>query len=213
VLVLYKDQLIAEEYAPGFTAETKQLGWSMTKSVTNAVLGVLQKQGRISLEQDHLFAEWDGDQRSQITLRDLLQMNSGLEWNEDYYKISDVTKMLYLAEDMGRVQLKQPLVGQPGSSWNYSSGTSNLLSKFIRNQFNDYPAYLNFWYEELIDKIGMRSMQIETDLTGTLVGSSYGWATPRDWAKFGLLYLRKGNWNGEQVLNESWVEFSAIPTT
>lgn len=212
VVVIYKDRLIAEKYTPGFSAETKLLGWSMTKSITNAVLGVLEKQGRISLTQNKMFKEWENDSRSKITLNNLMQMNSGLEWVEDYNTISDVTKMLFLAEDMPEIQLKKPLVGEPNNSWNYSSGTTNLLSGFIRDQFKTHQEYLDFWYSGLIDKIGMNSMTIETDLAGNYVGSSYSWATARDWAKFGLLFLNKGNWNGEQVLNESWVNYSATPT-
>lgn len=212
VVVLHKDSLITEQYAAGFSADTKLLGWSMTKSLTNAALGVLEKQGKISLDQDHLFREWDNDERSKITLNNLLQMNSGLEWDEDYTSISDVTKMLFVAEDMSGVQLNKPLAGEPGHSWNYSSGTSNLLSRFIREQFEEHQEYLDFWYRELIDKIGMHSMTIETDLSGNYVTSSYGWATSRDWAKFGLLYLHKGKWNGEQILNESWVDHTSKPT-
>ena len=139
-------------------------------------------------------------------------MNSGLEWLEDYNTMSDVTNMLFMESDMGKVQVDKPLTGLPNASWNYSSGTTNLLSLYLRNQFDSHQEYLDFWYRELIDRIGMHSMIIETDISGTYVGSSYGWATPRDWAKFGLLYLHKGNWNGEQILNESWVEFSHTPT-
>jgi CubicO group peptidase (beta-lactamase class C family) len=212
VVVLYKDQPIAEKYASGFSRETKLLGWSMTKSITSAVLGVLEKQGKISLSQNNLFQEWEKDDRSKITLNNLLQMNSGLEWVEDYSNISDVTKMLFLEPDMTKVQLNKPLIGKPNESWNYSSGTTNLLSGFIRNQFKTHQEYLDFWYAELIDKIGMNSMVIETDLDGNYVGSSYSWATTRDWAKFGLLYLHNGNWNGEQLLNESWVTYAATPT-
>ncbi len=212
VVVLYKDQVIAEKYAKGFSRETKLLGWSMTKSITSAVLGVLEKQGKISLNQNKLFKEWENDDRSKITLNNLLQMNSGLEWVEDYNNISDVTKMLFLEPDMTEVQLRKPLIGESNNSWNYSSGTTNLLSGFIRNQFKTNQEYLDFWYAELIDKIGMNSMTIETDLAGNYVGSSYSWATARDWAKFGLLYLHNGNWNGEQLLNESWVKHATTPT-
>jgi len=212
VVVLYKDQIIAEKYAKGFSSETKLLGWSMTKSITSAVLGVLEKQGKVSLDQNKLFPEWENDERSKITLNNLLQMNSGLEWTEDYNNISDVTKMLFLEADMTKPQLYKPLIGQPNKSWNYSSGTTNMLSGFIRNQFKTHQEYLDFWYAELIDKIGMNSMVIETDLAGNYVGSSYSWATARDWAKFGLLYLHNGNWNGTQILNESWVKYAATPT-
>lgn len=212
VVVIYKDQIIVEKYAEGFTKETKLLGWSMTKSITSAIFGILEKQGKITINQANLFPEWGNDKRSKITLDNLLRMNSGLAWLEDYNTMSDVTKMLFLEEDMTRVQLDKPSIGAPDNSWNYSSGTTNLLSGFIRNQFKTHQEYLDFWYTELIDKIGMNSMLIETDLSGNYVGSSYGWATPRDWAKFGLLYLHKGNWNGEQILKESWVTYSITPT-
>ncbi|MDT0646758.1 serine hydrolase [Zunongwangia sp. F260] len=212
VLVLHKNKLIEEKYAPGFSSNTKFLGWSMTKSVTSAILGILEKKGKISLSQDHLFKEWEDDERSKITLNNLLQMNSGLEWEEDYTKISDVTKMLFIEGDMPGVQIKKPLKGEPDNSWNYSSGTTNLLSRFIRDQFSTHQEYMDFWYSELIDKIGMHSMIIEPDLNGSYIGSSYGWATARDWAKFGLLYLNNGNWNGEQILNGSWVDYTSKPT-
>jgi CubicO group peptidase (beta-lactamase class C family) len=212
VLVIYKDHIVAEKYAEGFNKNTPILGWSMTKSITSAVFGVLEKQGKITINQSHLFPEWKKDERSKITLNDLLHMNSGLEWDEDYNNISDVTKMLFLEKDMSKIQLLKPLKSKPNESWNYSSGTTNLLSKFIRNQFKTHQEYLDFWYAALIDKIGMHSMLIETDLSGNYVGSSYGWATPRDWAKFGLLYLHNGIWNGEQILNKSWVDYTKTPT-
>ncbi|MDP2089689.1 MAG: serine hydrolase [Flavobacteriaceae bacterium] len=212
VLVVYKDQIIAEKYADGFDKNSKLLGWSMTKSITSAVVGILEKQGKVNVNQHNLFKEWQNDERSKITLNNLLQMNSGLEWVEDYNTISDVTKMLYLDRDMTQTQLDKPLVGTPNNSWNYSSGTTNLIAGFIRNQFKTQQEYLDFWYSELIDKIGINSMIIETDLSGNYVGSSYAWATVRDWAKFGLLYLHKGNWNGEQILNKSWIDYSVTPT-
>jgi len=155
VVVLYKGQPVAEKYTPGFSRETKLLGWSMTKSITSAVLGIMEKQGEINLEQTNLFKEWEKDDRSKITLNNLLQMNSGLEWTEDYNTISDVTKMLFLEPDMTKPQLFKSLVGEPNNSWNYSSGTTNLLSGFIRNQFKTHQEYLDFWYAELVDKIGI----------------------------------------------------------
>jgi len=212
VLVIYKDQIIAEKYAEGFDKNSKMLGWSMTKSITSAIIGILEKQGKVSRGQSNLFEDWKNDERSKITLNNLLQMNSGLEWVEDYNTMSDVTKMLFLEKDMTRTQLNKPLVGEPGNSWNYSSGTTNLLSGFIRSQFESHQQYLDFWYKELIDKIGMNSMLIETDLSGNYVGSSYGWATTRDWAKFGLLYLHNGIWNEEQILSEDWVDYSVTAT-
>jgi CubicO group peptidase (beta-lactamase class C family) len=212
VVVLYKDKLIAEKYATGFNKNSKILGWSMTKSITGALFGVLQKQGKFNIYKPAPIPSWQNDTRRIITTNDLLHMNSGLEWEENYNTICDATQMLFLAEDMGKVQMDKPAVFMPDSHWNYSSGTTNLLSKIVRSQFKTHQEYLDFWYAALIDKIGMNSMVIETDMIGNYVGSSYGWATPRDWAKFGLLYLRNGNWNGEQIIDPSWVKYSVTPT-
>jgi CubicO group peptidase (beta-lactamase class C family) len=212
VVVLYKGHIVAEKYAPGFDVNTKLLGWSMTKSITNAILGVMKHKGMITLDQSNLFDAWHQDNRSAITLNNLLQMNSGLEWVEDYNTLSDVTNMLFMEEDMTTIQLQKKLSGTPGNSWNYSSGTSNLLSGFIRDQFDSHEAYIDFWFSELIDKIGMSSMIIETDSRGNFVGSSYGWATARDWAKFGLLFLNEGKWNGNVLFDTDWTSYSATPT-
>ena len=213
VLVIYKDQIIAEQNADGFNENSLHLGWSMTKSIVATMYGILQKEGKLHVNDKAGIDTWKNDERSNITLNNLLQMNSGLEWVEDYNNISDVTKMLFLATDMSKVQIDKPFVGKPNESWNYSSGTSNLLSGMLRNYFKTHQEYLDFWYTDLIDKIGMHSMLIETDLAGNFVGSSYGWATTRDWAKFGLLYLNKGNWNGEQLFDETWVDYVTKPTS
>ncbi|MBP6758783.1 MAG: serine hydrolase [Flavobacterium sp.] len=212
VLVVYKNKIIAEKYDTGFDKNSKILGWSMTKSITATMFGILQKQGKININKPAPIPEWANDERSKITINDLLHMNSGLEWEEDYTKISDVTQMLFLAEDMIQSQLIKPAQFKPNTHWNYSSGTTNLLSGILRKQFKTHQEYLDFWYSALIDKIGMHSMLVETDMAGNYVGSSYGWATTRDWGKFGLLYLHKGNWNGKQLFNENWANYVATPT-
>lgn len=212
VLVIYKDQILAEKYDDGFDKNSKMLGWSMTKSITSTIYGIMQKQGTLSIHDSAPIDSWKNDKRANITINDLLHMNSGLAWNEDYNTISDVTKMLFLANDMTKTQEEKELIGKINESWYYSSGTTNLLSGILRKQFNSHQEYLDFWYTNLIDKIGMHSMLIETDLAGNYVGSSYGWATPRDWAKFGLLYLHKGNWKGDQLFDESWVDYVSTPT-
>ncbi|WP_299156581.1 serine hydrolase [uncultured Tenacibaculum sp.] len=212
VLVVYKNKIIAEKYADNFNKNSLQLGWSMTKSITSTVLGILQCQGKINVEKSNLFSEWENDDRKNITIHNLLQMNSGLEWVEDYNTISDVTKMLFLESDMTKTQINKPLIGKPNETWNYSSGTTNLLSGIIRSQFKTHQEYLDFWYSALIDKIGMNSMIIETDINGSYVGSSYAWATARDWAKLGLLYLNNGNWNGQHLFDKDWVNYATTPT-
>ena len=212
LLVIYKDKIIAEKYDTGFDKNSKILGWSMTKSITATMFGILEKQGKFDIDDPAPIPEWANDKRKLITTNDLLHMNSGLQWVEDYNTISDVTKMLFQAEDMTRAQLEKPAEYKPNMRWNYSSGTTNLLSGILRKQFKTHQEYLNFWYTDLIDKIGMNSMVIETDMAGNYIGSSYGWATTRDWSKFGLLYLHKGNWNGEQIFNENWAKYVATPT-
>lgn len=213
VLVVYKDQILAEKYADGFDENTPMLGWSMTKSITSTIYGILQFKGLIDIFQKTGLKEWENDDRSKITYNNLLQMNSGLEWDEDYGDLSDVTKMLYVSHEMGKVQLLKKPVGKPNENWNYSSGTSNLLAGYLlRKNFPDEQSYTDFWYRELFDKIGMHSAIVETDYMGNFVGSSYGWATTRDWAKFGLLYLHRGNWNGEQIFSENWADYVSTPT-
>jgi CubicO group peptidase (beta-lactamase class C family) len=212
VLVIYKDKIIAEKYVDGFTKNSVILGWSMTKSITGTLFGILQKQRRFDIYKPAPIAEWQNDNRKNITTNDLLHMNSGLEWEEQYDKICDATQMLFQDEDMTRSQLLKPAVFVPNTHWNYSSGTTNLLSGILRKQFKTHQEYLDFWYSALIDKIGMHSMMIETDMAGNYVGSSYGWATTRDWSKLGLLYLHKGNWNGEQIFNASWEKYVSTPT-
>lgn len=212
IVVVYKDKIVGEKYAPGFTKNSRLLGWSMTKSITASLFGILQKQGKLNITQPAPITEWANDERKNITIHNLLQMNSGLEWDENYDKISDVTKMLFQESDMTKSQINKPLIGKPNATWNYSSGTTNLLSGIIRKQFKTHQEYLDFWYSALIDKIGMHSMLVEADLEGNYIGSSYAWATARDWAKFGLLYLHKGNWNGEQLFDPSWSKYVATPT-
>lgn len=211
VLVLYKGQIIFEKYADAFNEKSLILGWSMTKSITATLYGILQSRGSLSLEEKPLLAEWQLDNRKNISLNNLLQMNSGLEWDENYFTLSDVTKMLYLEADMSEPQQHKKLASAPGTHWRYSSGVTNLLSGYLKSYFPDGQAYLDFWYSALIDKMGMYSMVIETDLANNFVGSSYAWATARDWSKFGLLYLNKGNWNGEQIFDSSWADYVSTP--
>ena len=212
VLIAYKNRVLAEKYVGGFNKDTPVLGWSMTKSVLATLYGILEYQGKINLGQPAPFPDWKNDVRDGITIDHLLRMQSGLEWEEDYSTISDVTRMLFMEADMAAVQMDKPAVAPPGEIWNYSSGTSNLLSGILRRQFRSEQEYIDFPYKALIDKTGMHSMMLETDVAGNFVGSSYGWASTRDWAKFGLLYLNEGNWNGEQLFDARWVSYVTHPT-
>ncbi len=212
VLICYKNNIIAEKYIDGFDKKTKILGWSMTKSILATLYGILNYQEKIDINSPAPIVSWQDDERKNITINNLLRMQSGLEWEENYGAISDVTKMLFLDADMTKAQEKKTSVAKPTEVWNYSSGTSNLLSGILRKQFKTHQEYLNFPYEELIDKIGMYSMLMEADLEGNYVASSYSWATTRDWAKFGLLYLNNGGWNGEQLFSPNWIKYITKPT-
>jgi CubicO group peptidase (beta-lactamase class C family) len=188
----------------------------MTKSVLATLYGILEHQKKIDIHSFHPFANYMNntakDHRASITLNHMLRMQSGLEWEEDYTSISDVTRMLFLESDMSLSMADNPQIAEPGEVWNYSSGTTNYLSGILRKRFDSYQEYLDFPYKELIDKVGMHSMLIEADMAGNYVGSSYGWANTRDWAKFGLLYLRRGNWNGDQLFAPEWVDYVVKPT-
>ena len=212
VIIVHKDQIIGERYIDGFSKDTKILGWSMSKSVLATIFGILEYQGSLNTNNLAAVTLWATDERKHITLNHLLRMQSGLEWNEDYTSISDVTKMLFLDSDMTLAQKEKKAIAKPTEIWNYSSGTSNLLSGILRKQFTYKQEYLDFPYVALIDKIGMHSMLLEADMEGNFVGSSYIWANTRDWAKFGLLYLHRGNWNGKRIFDDKWADYISKPT-
>jgi CubicO group peptidase (beta-lactamase class C family) len=142
----------------------------------------------------------------------LLHANSGLKWEEKYNKESNATIMLYKEKDMAKYAMKSKLKNKSGTEFYYSSGTTNILSFIIRNTLGD-TAYHRFSYAELFHKIGMYSAVLEPDGSGTFVGSSYCFASPRDWARFGLLYLNDGVWNGQRILPEGWVKYTTTPAT
>lgn len=208
IVVLHKDSLIYERYAQGYSKDTEMLGWSMTKSIMNAWVGMMVKDGNVAIENNSLFPDWANDDRKNISLNNLLQMSSGLDWSEVYSEISPATKMLYESENNGEVAMKQGLEAEVGQHWEYSSGTSNIISLYLRNQFQNHDDYLKFPYKRIFDKLNMTSAVLETDESGTYIGSSYCYATARDWARFGTLYLRDGIWNKERLLPEGWIDYT-----
>jgi CubicO group peptidase (beta-lactamase class C family) len=209
VIVLHNGQIVAEKYAPTFNENTKLLGWSMTKTVTNAIVGVLVKQGKLRIEEPAPITEWATDKRSKITLNNLMQASSGLAWEEVYGGPSPATNMLFRKKDAGGFAVKSKLQDEPNSKWYYSSGTTNIISKITKQTLGN--DYYSFAYREIFDKIGAYTMIIEPDAGGTYIGSSFSYATARDWARFGLLYLNDGVWNNERILPEGWVKYSTTP--
>jgi CubicO group peptidase (beta-lactamase class C family) len=207
-MVVHKGIPVAEAYKPLFTRKTRLLSWSMAKSFTNALVGILVKQGKLDVNQPAGLVEWKDDDRNKITLNDLMQMQSGLKWNEDYGNRSDVTLMLHLEKDMGYFALERPEAYLPGTHWYYSSGATNIVSRLIRRQFINDSAYYIFPNKELFNKIGIPDAVFEVDPSGTRIGSSYLYATARDYARFGLLFINDGVFNGERILPEGWVKYT-----
>ncbi len=210
VVVVYKGQIVAEQYADGFSKDSRHAGWSMTKSVTNALVGILVRQGKLNVMEPAPVDEWKNDDRRNITLHHLLQMSSGLEWQEKYDTPSNATTTLFAATNASEPAIQSKLIIQPGKEFIYSSGTSNIISRIIRNHI-DSNEYYKFPYNELFYKIGMLNTTIEPDPGGTFVGSSFCFGTARDWARFGLLYLHDGMWGSERILPEGWVAYSSTP--
>jgi len=206
VIVVYHGRLVYERYAPGFDRHTRLTGWSMTKGVTSALAGILVGQHQLALQEPAPVEQWQKDDRRSIRVEDLLQMNSGLSWWELYAGPADATRMLFEEEDMGGFAERSALRHSPGKVFNYSSGTANILSLIIRNKIGT--GYYRWPYEQLFYKTDMYSAVLEPDASGTFVGSSYCYATARDWARFGLLYLRDGVWEGQRVLPQGWVAFT-----
>lgn len=216
VVVVYKGRIVIERYAPGIGPETPLAGWSMTKSVMNALVGVLVREGKLSISDRALLPEWcgPGDSRAEITMDHLLRMTSGLAFDENYANLlSDVMQMLLTRGDMAAYAADKPLEAPPGSVWKYSTGTTNILSRVVRKKVGGSPSdYFSFPRKALFGPIGMKSAVIEPDASGTFVGSSFMYATARDWARFGLFYHRKGKWDGKRILDEAWINYTLTPT-
>ena len=208
VMVVYKGQPIAEKYREDFTPDNKFLSWSMAKSFTNALVGILVKEGKLDINTPIGFPEWQNDERKNITVNNMMHMNSGLKWNEDYGNSSDVNNMLHKEGNMAKFTFEKPYEYPADSIWNYSSGATNVVSYIIRKTIGNDADYFAFPRQALFNKIGMRSAIWEVDASGTFIGSSYIYATLRDYARFGLLFLNNGNWQGEQILPENWIQYT-----
>ncbi|MGH6735573.1 MAG: serine hydrolase domain-containing protein [Methyloceanibacter sp.] len=215
LVVVHGGRIVAERYAPGFDAQMPLIGWSMTKTLTNALVGLRVKYGAIALDDDTLMPEWreEGDPRRAITLNELMRMTSGLEFDESYSNdLSDVAQMLFVQGNAARFAASQPLAHVPGTYWSYSSGTTNIIAGVLRETFATEREYLRFPHEQLFAPLGMRSAVLQPDASGTFIGSSFLYASARDWARLGLLFLRDGLWLGERLLPEGWVAYTLTPT-
>lgn len=205
VVIVRHGNIVAETYGEGFSKDTPLLGWSMTKTVNAAIIGRLMIEGRMSFDEKNLFPEWRDDRRALIRISDLLGMESGLDFNENYGTVADVTRMLFLEPDMARFVESLPLEDEIGSRFTYSSGTSVLLSRIWMDRIGNRDEALAYPSRAIFEPLGMTSAIMEADAAGTFVGSSYMYATARDWARFGLFLARDGVWEGSRLLPEGFV--------
>lgn len=216
VVVVHKGRIVGERYGEGFSKDTPLIAWSMTKSVTCALTGILVGEGKLVVKDPAPVSEWrgEGDPRGEITLDMLLRMSSGLEFAEEYGAVlSDVVVMLFGEPDSAAFTANKPLETEPDTKWAYSSGTTNIIARILRDAVGGSMAdYFAFPREALFDRIGMLNTVIEPDASGTLVGSSFMYSTARDLARFGLLCLQDGVWRGERILPEGWIDYCTTPT-
>jgi CubicO group peptidase (beta-lactamase class C family) len=214
LIVVHGGRIVAERYAPGFDASMPLAGWSMAKMALNALIGIAAKDGRLALTDTGLLPEWGKDDpRRGISLEQLMHMTSGLAFNETYSDLdSDVMQMLFVKGDKARFAASKPLEHAPGSAFfSYASGTSLILARVLANTFASERDYLRFPRERLFAPLKMRSAVMEPDAAATFVASSFLYASARDFARLGLLYLRDGTWQGERLLPEGWVAWSLRP--
>ncbi|WP_343315689.1 serine hydrolase [Brucella sp. BE17] len=211
IAVMHNGRLVAETYADGFSADTPLLGWSATKSVRAILIGMRIAENRMDMADSNLFPEWEGDGRSKISLANLMAMESGLKFEENYGLVSDVTRMLFLEQDMAGYAASLPLEAAPGTTFSYSSGTANILSKLFMMSFDSPEQALSYPSDELFGPLGMNSAIMETDASGGLVGSSYMYATARDWARLGSFLADGGSLHGKQILPTGFVDLMRKP--
>ena len=212
-VVLHGGKVVAERYDEGITPETQLLSWSMGKSFTNALVGIMAKDGLVDIHAPMDIPEWQGDGRRAITLSHLMQMQSGLQWNENYGNRSDVNLMLHRETDMGRFALSKPLEHEPGTFWYYSSGSTNIVMRHLRGKFASDEAFLSYMRERLFAPLAIANPHFEPDMSGTPVGSSYLYVTARDYARFGQLFLDDGCIGEQRILPEGWVDYTVTPAS
>ena len=214
IVIIHRGRIVAERYAAGFGPDTPLAGWSMAKTALNALLGVLVWQRVLSVDDSAPVPEWSkpGDPRRNITIGQLLRMTSGLRFRETYTNpLEDVMQMLFGRADGAAFAASQPLEATPGSRWQYASGSSNILSRVLRARIGDV-AYRDAPRRLLFDAVGMRTATLEPDAAGNFVASSFMYASARDWARLGLLFLYDGVWQGRRLLPAGWVAYSRTPT-
>jgi CubicO group peptidase (beta-lactamase class C family) len=218
LLIVQGGRITFERYGDGFDASSTHHSWSKAKSITQALIGLLVKDGKLDVSAPADVPAWANDARSAITLDQLLRMSSGLKFIEDYAPgggPSDVIAMLFGdgKDDVAAYAAAQPLEHAPGTHWSYASGTTNIVSRIAARALDAYGSdFKRFMVTRLFEPLGIQSAIPRFDNAGTFIGSSYCFMTARDFARFGLLYLRGGVWEGRRLLPEGWVDYARTPT-
>jgi hypothetical protein len=213
VVVVRDGRIIAERYAPGIGIDTPLPSFSMTKSVINALLGVMTQQGLTSPSLPAPIPEWHGagDPRREIEVGHLMKMTSGLALDETDSPLNP-SEQMFLHNDMAAFAAQAPLIAPPGTRWAYSSATTQILARIVRDAAGGPEQTLAYAWRELFDPLGMRDVTLAFDGSGTLQGANNMLASARDWARFGLLYLNDGEIGGKHILHADWVDYSAAGT-
>ena len=210
IVVMRDDEILGEGYAPGYNVTSRVPGWSASKSVINALIGILVRDGRLDVNHRAPIAEWAGDTRREITVDNLLRMTSGLDLDETNSGFDPAARMLFIERDMAAFAVRGPRKLAPGTKMNYTDCNTLILSRILRDVVGG--DVLAFARKELFEPLGIHNMTIELDAAGTPVGATQVFGPARDWARFGMLYARDGVVNGRRVLPEGWVRYSSEPT-
>ncbi len=215
VVVVFGDSIIAERYAPGIDHMTPMIGWSMGKTISALITGMMVKDGLLEIDEPAPVPKWQesDDPRREITLNNLLQMTSGLEFKEVYAPFADATNMLYESRSMADYAADKPLIYSPGEHFNYSSGTANILMKVLMDTAGgELKDIHNYIVDRLYRPLGMSTAVFEPDASGCPVGSSYMYASARDWARIGLFMLNDGSVDGKKLLPAGWIDYMTSPS-
>lgn len=210
VLIATPEAILSEHYKEGFTPTTSQRTWSVAKSIGASVIGAAAQEELISTDDTDLLHDWShpADPRSAISLENLLQMSSGLDSNQ----AGNRTDRVYMGGGLvADTAVGAALERAPGERWKYANNDTMLALRALRERFDSVEEYLAFPFDQLLNKIGMHHTHLETDWQGDFILSSQVWTTSRDLARLGVLHLQNGQWNGEQILPQNWLEYVSTP--
>lgn len=212
VLVVHHGHIVAESYAEGITGDTPLPGWSMAKTITAVVAGMLAKRSFLSPDEVALFKPWEEDDRIHITLDQLLRMTSGINIIENKTGADANSHMLFKTGDSTAYAIGRRLRDTPGETFAYTSGSTMLAARLLSDRLGGKTEALEFIRNELFEPLGMRRTWLEPDETGQFIGSSFVMASAHDWARLGQMLLAKGSWQDTQYFDKSWLDYMTEPT-